>query len=87
MSALTRWTGGLGALALCVALAGLLLASAWYHDDACPIEGWKCDAGGIGLSLLVYGGLAAALLLLLFAASAIASAVRRRRASAGSDAG
>jgi ABC-type transport system involved in cytochrome c biogenesis permease subunit len=37
---------------LVLAALGLLLASAWYADDACPTAQWKCDFGSLGVVMV-----------------------------------
>jgi hypothetical protein len=41
----------LGAALLGLGVIGLLVASAWYHDDACTIEPYQCRFGTIGFSV------------------------------------
>ena len=77
MSPLMKLIGTLAAASVCIALAGFLLAAAWYHDDACSIEDWKCDLGGIGFNLAIYAGVPAALFLVVLGVSAVVSVFRR----------
>jgi hypothetical protein len=54
------------------AIIGLVFADTWYRDDTCDIEEWKCDAGALGIGLLVFCGppavvLGSATLLMLIA--------------------
>jgi hypothetical protein len=37
---------------LVLAGVGLLLASVWYADDACPTAQWKCDFGALGVVIV-----------------------------------
>ena len=67
----------LAATSLALAVAGFFLSRAWYHDDACTIEEWKCDAGGIGFALAPYAAVAAILLLAVLAAGRMIRAAAR----------
>jgi hypothetical protein len=55
---------------LVLAGVGLLLASAWYADDACATAQWKCGFGSLGLLIvtvaLPVGAAVAAVALLLW---------------------
>ena len=46
----------------------------WYHDDACTIEEWKCDAGAIGFFFALWSTAAGAFGLIWVAAELIALA-------------
>jgi hypothetical protein len=84
VGSLPKLVGTGAVVALVVALTGLLLARAWYHDDACTIEAWKCDLGGVGFAVGLYAGVAAAALLAAFAiALGVSAASRRSRRAKG----
>jgi hypothetical protein len=78
VSSFAKLIGVLAAASACIAVAGILLSQAWYHDDACTFEQWKCDLGNIGFTVAIYLGVAAVILLVVFVAATALSIARRR---------
>ncbi len=68
------------ATAICVVgiAVGVPLANAWYADDACQIDAWKCDLGSIGFAIAFLGAIGAVAFGLASLILGLAYAWRRR---------